>query len=571
MNAREPGAPEMLAALQSAALERRSDFVAIFSPDRDALFLNDFGRRLVDAGSGPLNQTFFEFFPAEDLALVREVVLGEVARSGRWSGMFRLANFRSGEPVPVELEVFHLSSGAGGPPYLAMVGHRLSAHLRAEARNRALLDAGAALSHTLEYQEALQGLAELVVRRLATYCLIDVFREGGGRRDIRRVATYHIDRSKRELVARLAGFVPNLEQAEHPVIAAFADGASTLVSEVDDAWLASVSLSAEHVTVLRALGIRSWLTVPLVARGKILGALTCVLAAETTKRPGLSTGYDAEDLFLVEELGRRAGAAIENARLYEYQRNIAVTLQSASLPTSLPHIDRLRLAADYRPGSNEATIGGDWYDAFELADGRVILSVGDVLGHGLHAAVSMTKLRQAMQSAAMVDADPSLMLRVADATLLLHDPDGFATALAAVFNPASHTLDYASAGHPGPVVRHADGRIEELATSGILLGVRTGAARHVRTVAMAANSTLLLFTDGLIEATRDVAEGHRRLHSALAELNIDQPNPARALVDAVLEGKPATDDIAVLCIRIAPPGSPEEPAVQSTYAGSASA
>jgi GAF domain-containing protein len=572
MSPPDPALPAALSELLSSVVEWRGDFVAIFSPSNEAVYLNDQGRRLVEAGVllDIARTTFLDFFAAEDHAFVREVVLSEVERGTRWIGTLRLRNMRTGGPIAVELEVFRLPAQANGLVYFAVIAQHLSIRLRAEARSRALLDAGAALSHTLEYDEALSELAKLVVRRLATYCLIDVFPESAvGRREIKRMASYHIDAARRDLVARLAEFVPGPGDLAHPIISAFADGASTLVTDVDDAWIERSTLGPEHAGLLRALGVRSWVTVPLVARGKVLGALTCVLAEEVTYRPGFDHGYEAEDLFLIEELGRRAGSAIENARLYEYQRNIAATLQAASLPTSLPHIDRMRLSADYRPGSAEATIGGDWFDAFELADGRVILTVGDVLGHGLHAAVSMTKLRQAMQAAAMVDADPSLMLRVADATLLLHDPDGFSTALAAVFDPATHGFAYASAGHPGPVVRYADGRVEELPTSGMLLGVRSGTVRLVQSIAMPANCMVVLFTDGLVEATRDITEGHRRLCEALERLDIEEENPARALINAILEGKPAMDDIAVLCVRIAPPGAHEEPAIQAVYGDSA--
>ena len=566
MSTHDSGMSAALGELLSSVVEWRVDFVAIFSPAGEAVYLNDRGRQLVEAGVllDVARTTFLDFFAAEDRAFVRDAVLADVERGSRWHGTLRLRNMRTGAPIAVELEVFRLPPQADGLQYFAAIAQYLSVRLRAESRSRALLDAGAALSHTLEYDEALAEPAKLVVHRLATYCLIDVFPEAGGeRREIKRMATYHIDPAKRHFVARLSDFVPDLGHRAHPIIAAFWDGASTLVTDVSDAWLVAASLGPDHADVLRSLGVRSWVTVPLVARGKVLGALTCVLATELAYRPGFDHGYEAEDLFLIEELGRRAGAAIENARLYEYQRNIAATLQAASLPATLPTFDRLRLSADYRPGSAEATIGGDWYDAFELPDGRVIFSVGDVLGHGLHAAVSMTKLRQAMQAAAMVYADPSLMLRVADATLLLHDPDGFSTALAAVFDPAAQSFAYASAGHPGPVLRHEDGRIEELPTAGILLGVRAGNERPVRSIALPLQCTLVLFTDGLVEATRDIAEGQRRLRAALARLDVDQENPARALIDAVLEKKAAMDDVAVLCVRFLPTDVLEEAAAQS--------
>ncbi|HEV2643344.1 MAG TPA: PAS domain-containing protein, partial [Candidatus Elarobacter sp.] len=148
---------------------------------------------------------------------------------------------------------------------------------------------------------------------------------------------------------------------------------------------------------------------------------------------------------------------------YERAHRIAVTFQDASLPKTLPIIENLRLSADYRPGNTESTIGGDWYDAFLLPDGRVALTIGDVLGSGLAAAVIMGKVRQSMRSAAVLSPDPESMLDVADRTIRDESDDTYATALAAIYDPRVGQFSIASAGHAGPVLRHADGRIEEFA------------------------------------------------------------------------------------------------------------
>ena len=275
-------------------------------------------------------------------------------------------------------------------------------------------------------------------------------------------------------MARLAAKVPDFANASHPVIAAFVDGSSTLIGIVDREFVERAAIDDDHVRLSEALGVRSIITVPIVASGEILGAMTCALAQERKPRTNRPQHFDAEDLFFAEELGRRGGAAIENARSYERERRIAVSLQEASLPRTLPRFERLYLTAEYRPGKSEATIGGDWYDAFALEDGRIVLTVGDVLGNGLRAAIVMTKLRQAMQAAAMVVADPNVMLDVADKTLRLHDGDGYATAIAAVYDPKLQSLTFASAGHPGPMLRAPDGSVEELSSPGLLLGLRTG-------------------------------------------------------------------------------------------------
>jgi serine phosphatase RsbU (regulator of sigma subunit) len=239
----------------------------------------------------------------------------------------------------------------------------------------------------------------------------------------------------------------------------------------------------------------------------------------------------------------------------------AVKLQAASLPATLPRLDHLHLNAEYRPGSDEATIGGDWYDAFSLDDGRVVVNIGDVIGHGLQAAITMTKLRQALQSAAMINPDPNLMLTVADRSLKLLDPDAYATAAVAVYDREAHTLTLASAGHPGPFVRTREGTIQEYRSPGSMLGLRSGDETDTVTIPMPAQCTVLFFTDGLVESTRDSEASQQLVREALARDDIVFGDaPARAIVDYVLGTGKGTDDIAVLVAQTGrtsdPPAAP---------------
>jgi GAF domain-containing protein len=411
---------------------------------------------------------------------------------------------------------------------------------------RTLVDAGAVLSHSLDYEQTFDALVQLMVRTIATICTIDTFeeREDGVKR-IARVAAAHVD-PRWNLMEFSQRYAARFDEEPHPVAQALFEGHSALI-QVDDELLESFARSPEHLAFIRALEVRSLITVPLVAGGKILGALTCALGREDVPRTNVPERYDAEDLFFIEELGRRAGTAIDNARSYERTRHIALVLQSASLPQRLPSFDFLKLDADYRPSGNDVTIGGDWYDAFALEDGRVVLTVGDVIGHGLEAAIVMTKLRQAMQSAAIAIPDPNVMLDVADKTLRLHDGESFATAIAAIFDPKENVTTFASAGHPGPALRTPDGDIVEFTSPGMMLGLRGGKDRETCAVPTPPGSVLVFFTDGLIEATRDIDEGYRTFHAALRRDGVAfGASPARALVEAVLDGRSARDDIAVL-------------------------
>jgi PAS domain S-box-containing protein len=411
------------------------------------------------------------------------------------------------------------------------------ARARLESGLRLLARTGAAALNSLDYATTLRNLAQAVVAEFASYCIIDVYDQ---RRRWERTVV-HRD-------ARLAAIIETVPEpsGDHPIARALRTGEASVVT-IDDNWAESIDGGIDRHVAVDTLGVRSFITVPVVTpANEVVGALTCALDATAGRE-----AYVAEELAFVEEVGRRAGAAIANARLYERERRIAVELQAASLPAALPRVEHLDLDAEYRPGSDEATIGGDWYDAFALEDGRVAITVGDVLGHGLHAAVTMTKLRQAMQSAAMVNPDPNLMLDVADRTLRLLDPDGYATALAGIFDGEAGTLTFASAGHPGPALRTQDGRVLEFTSPGLMLGLRDGRQNETELVPAAPGSTIVFYTDGLVEATRDIDVGHRRLHEALERADVvNGEHPARAIVAHVLGGDEATDDIAVLVARI---------------------
>jgi PAS domain S-box-containing protein len=234
----------------------------------------------------------------------------------------------------------------------------------------------------------------------------------------------------------------------------------------------------------------------------------------------------------------------------ERERRIAVTLQEAMLPQTLPQRADLRLDAYYSPGNSEATIGGDWYDAFELPDGRIVLTIGDVLGKGLVAAVTMGRIRQAMRAVAPFDARPHALLRAADYTVRTDSAglaDSYATALAGVYDAANRTFTFASAGHPGPILRRPDGTVEQLNGSGTLLGLRGADQEATIVVRVTPGSALLFVTDGILERTRDIDDGIRRVCAAMRrDVVMGSANPARALADDVLAGERATDDIAIL-------------------------
>ncbi len=235
-------------------------------------------------------------------------------------------------------------------------------------------------------------------------------------------------------------------------------------------------------------------------------------------------------------------------RQFELAHRVSEAFQHASLPTALPAVPGVRFSALYRAGKREAAVGGDWYDALRLLDGRLMISIGDVAGSGLGAAITMVAMRQAMRGAAQIHADPVAILEAADRTLREEDSERMVTAFCGVFDPVTRSLAYASAGHPYPLVRKPDGAIVELAAPGLPLGVRRKGDTEARETILEPGSFVVLFTDGLTEATRDFAEGERRLREAIARVAVPSPVPAAdRLASLILRGE-ATDDVAILTL-----------------------
>ncbi len=246
---------------------------------------------------------------------------------------------------------------------------------------------------------------------------------------------------------------------------------------------------------------------------------------------------------------RRLSLQLRNvSHAYKQERRVAQRFQKAALPRSLPQIEGLTFSSFYRPGMDESQIGGDWYDALHLGDGRVMLSIGDVCGSGLDAAVSMANVRQVVRGVAQIHDDPAMMLDAADRALQAEDPQGMVTAFVGIFDPVTSLLTYATAGHPRPMLRHEDGSIVDLVADGTPLGVPFRIARSVETIEMPIGSLLVLYTDGLTEATRDMLAGETKLRAALNDPQVlEAPNVALAIHDAILSDG-ARDDVAVMTV-----------------------
>ncbi|MET4662400.1 serine phosphatase RsbU (regulator of sigma subunit) [Streptomyces sp. PvP037] len=296
---------------------------------------------------------------------------------------------------------------------------------------------------------------------------------------------------------------------------------------------------------------RSLLCIPLTVR-RTLGVLTL------TAPDG---AFDADTGVMLVELARRVAIALEHALRYEQHRDTAETLQRAQL-TDLPAAAGLRLAARYLPATRGLNIGGDWYDAFVQPDGSLLAVIGDVTGHGLPAAVLMGQLRTALRAYAVGGAGPAEILTRLHRMLRHQQPHLYATAMIARFRPGEPRAVWASAGHPPAVVRAPGGAVRVLdGRPGVMLGVPVPFTYREHTAAVEAGSTLVLYTDGLVERrTRGIDAGIELLGRALAALDEsaldDLDLCAESLVGPLVPASERDDDVCLLLCRTTPSAVP---------------
>ncbi len=289
--------------------------------------------------------------------------------------------------------------------------------------------------------------------------------------------------------------------------------------------------------------ITSYLAVPVRARtGKVLGAI--VLGDPSPQR------FTAEAQTQIEALARQAAVALENALRYERERGIAETLQRSLLPERLPEIPGVTMGARYLPGSQEA-VGGDWYDAFTLANGHIGLVMGDVAGRGIWAAAVMGQLRNAVRAYAHEGSPPAV---IGERLNRLIDPGAMATLLYLVFDPDTWTVRYINLGHLPPLVATPDGATVFLSGGAPPLGTSTASAYREETCVLRPGSTLVLYTDGLVEVRgKPIDDGLGRLERVVrSAVDLDPNEMLDRVLAEVLDGQVGEDDVAVLALRASP-------------------
>ncbi|MFD9499910.1 SpoIIE family protein phosphatase [Streptomyces sp. NPDC060035] len=307
---------------------------------------------------------------------------------------------------------------------------------------------------------------------------------------------------------------------------------------VNDEFMTRTVIHRARVRLLLDSGLTSLLLAPLVARGTVQGI---AMFGRSAARPV----FTEQDLSLAGELASRAALCLDNARLYSRVQDIALTLQRALLPSALTAGPYVRIAHRYLPGSHISEVGGDWYDAIELPGGRVALVVGDVVGHGVPAAAAMGRLRITAKALARQNLEPNAVLEELDVCAQEAGIE-LATCLYIRYDPATGEACIANAGHPPPLVRQPDGTVNIIdEVLGVPLGVG-GFPFRTTEIELQEGATLALYTDGLVEAGRDISEGIEALRSQLARVAGGLEASVEGILASMLPSSPTDDTVIVL-------------------------
>ncbi len=429
---------------------------------------------------------------------------------------------------------------------VALTNSRLHSDLR-EARRaeRFLLDVTTAIAGATGYSETLERLGSAAVPALGDLCLIDLLDDEG---QLRRMVAHHADPAVRPLVDLLREQSPELS-GEHPSARVIHERRTVWAAEMPEDFLRRTTRTPNHLDTVKALRFGSYIAVPLVAEDVVLGALTLVMA-------GSGRTYDSRDVQLAESLAAHVAVVVNKARRYEREHHTSQILQSSLLPSELPRLPGLQLAARYLAGTRESEVGGDFYDAVHLPNRWVSLAIGDVAGHDHRAAAMMGHLRSALRALGSRSGPPSQVVDEVAAGWDVLGFDRIATCIVAQLDPRTGDLVMSNAGHPPPL-RIAGGGAEFVSLPpSPPLGAPSPRRQdwHGR---LAPGETLLFYTDGVIDDRRHDMD--RRM-GQLLEIAGDGPDDVEEVCDRVITalGSDRSDDVALLAVSISPPSpSPE--------------
>jgi PAS domain S-box-containing protein len=451
--------------------------------------------------------------------------------------LMRTVNRASGEEHWVVLKATAIRDPDGIVLAAVTIIEDVTKQHRASQRLQLLTQAAAILASSLDYQETLRNVAGLAVPQLADWCGVDLFDAEGRRQP---VAVAHKEQGKLELAEQLREYDPEQLDSERGLGMLLRTGKPQLYPQITEEMLLGAAIDEEHLRLLRSVGMRSVLLVPLAVHERVIGALTLVNAESGRE-------FDHDDLEFASQIAERAALAVEHARLYTDRAYTAETLEASLRPDHLPRIPGWSLAAEYRPA---AEIGGDFYEVWPVGE-EWIAMIGDVTGKGVDAAALTALARHTAREASYADPRPAHVLSRVDAALKRRDALAVCTALCLRLNQAEVTI--AAGGHPLPLRVH-DGTADSVGEYGCLLGALEDPSWTESTFTLRPGEMLIAITDGVTDALDATGArfGDDRLIDVLRQADGDSAETlCRTVIDALAgyEAVERADDIAILTLR----------------------
>jgi PAS domain S-box-containing protein len=457
----------------------------------------------------------------------------------------------------VVLKATALRDAAGAARAAVTIIEDVTTAKRAATRMEFLARAGQVLASSLDYQQTLRNVASLAVPQIADWCGVDLFDAEGGREP---VAVAHVDPAKVQMAERLRAYQPERLDPEVGLGKVMRTGEPELITEIPDELLAAAAVDDEHLRLLRDVGMRSALIVPMRALGATMGAITMV-NAESGRR------FSRDDVEFAGQIADRAALAVENARLYTQRARVARTLQSGLLPDALPALPGWEVAALYNPAAPDSDVGGDFYDLWQVGEDWLVM-IGDVTGKGAEAASLTSLVRHTAWEASELSSEPSYVLRRIDAALKRRYSLAPCTALCVRLSGAQGTI--AAGGHPLPL-RLTGEAIETIGDPGSMLGALPAPQWPQRDFALNGGETLVAFTDGVTDTVGSAAErfGADRLCEVLGSCHGERPERVcERVIDALASFQVGTqaDDTAMVIMRYTGTDAKQPPDAATTPA-----
>ena len=470
------------------------------------------------------------------------------------------------EPVNRWYEIRAWPTDGGLAVYFLDITERRAALARAQeaARRLSILsDVTAELTGTFDPDEAVGRLAPLVVPALADWCIVTLVEDTQARgQTLTDVGCWHGDPESRDDLTRYAAVRLRALGEGSPLLQALATGQTQVVARGAGEVIAGFLGSAEAQAAYRALGTEALAVLPLRGRGRTVGLLTLGNGAHRGS-------FRDDELAVAGEVAARAGLALDNARLFAQQRDLADGLQR-SLLTAPPEPDHMQVVVRYESAAEAAQVGGDWYDSFLQTDGATVLVIGDVIGHDTAAAAAMGQIRALLRGIAARTGDgPADILSGVDEVIETLQVDTTATAVVARVEQTPDErergitrLRWSNAGHPPPMVINPDGTVVVLSgfEADLLLGIDPHSHRIESEISVDRGATVLLYTDGLVERRgQSLDEGLSRLRDLLIELSdLDLDELCDQVLARMLPDR-LDDDVALVAVRLHRQDQPRPP------------